>query len=294
MIKLLFIFFAICTHVVAQQKKEIKPGERLRLNGKKMPFVHIGKTNLYAGQFEISNFDYLCFLHWTRRTKGEDEYQKNLPDTLVWRSTGIGVVEKQVNNYLRHPASKDYPVVGISNEQAQNFCEYFGITINEWLQDKKIKKIQFRLPTEEEWELAARGGLPEGTIYPWGTKSTKMEKGNFKGEELARFKGSETYTIQGLSIIDRMRGFFYNRDMEGTLCSVDSYWPNNYGLYNMSGNVAEMVAEKSICKGGAWNQEPYKMVISSRDTFYAESPWVGFRVFAEIEEHHYKSRKIKH
>ncbi|MFM7668347.1 MAG: formylglycine-generating enzyme family protein [Bacteroidota bacterium] len=292
--KLLFIFFAICTHVVAQQKKEIKPGERLKLNGKKFNYVSTGKENLYAYKNEISNLNYLEFLYYIRKTKGEAEYQKNLPDTLVWRSTRSGFAEKYVNHYLRHPIYLNYPVVGISYEQAENYCHWITELMNNHYHDKKIKKIRFRLPTEEEWELAARGGLPEGTIYPWGTKSTKMEKGKFKGEELARFKGSETYTIQGLSIIDRMRGFFYSRDMEGTLCSVDSYWPNNYGLYNMSGNVAEMVAEKSICKGGAWNQEPYKMVISSRDTFYAETPWVGFRVFAEIDEYHDKSRKIKH
>ncbi|MFM7758013.1 MAG: SUMF1/EgtB/PvdO family nonheme iron enzyme, partial [Crocinitomicaceae bacterium] len=278
--KLLFIFFAICTHVVAQQKIETKAGDILRLNGKKMPSFHIGKTNLYACKFEVTNFDYLCFLNWTRKTKGESEYERNLPDTLSWLSTRNGYADKYVDYYLRHPAYRNYPVVGVSYEQVQNFCEYFGITINEWLQDKKIKKIHFRLPTEEEWELAARGGHHEGTIFPWGTESIRSEKGKYKGVILANCNRSS----------GDFMGFLNGGDVS---CSVSDYWPNNFGIYHMAGNVAEMVAEKSICKGGAWNKGPHKLVISSRDTFDVESPWVGFRVFAEIEEYQIPTSKEK-
>ncbi|MFM7667698.1 MAG: formylglycine-generating enzyme family protein, partial [Bacteroidota bacterium] len=175
--KILFFPLLFIQVVFAQQKIETKAGDILRLNGKKMPYVHIGKTNLYACKFEVTNFDYLCFLNWTRKTKGESEYERNLPDTLSWRSTRMGYADKFVNYYLRHPSYRNYPVVGVSYEQVQNFCEYFGITINEWLQDKKIKKIHFRLPTEDEWELAAIGGLPKGSIFPWGTESIRSENG---------------------------------------------------------------------------------------------------------------------
>ncbi|MBM3186146.1 MAG: SUMF1/EgtB/PvdO family nonheme iron enzyme [Bacteroidetes bacterium] len=282
--KILFFPLLFIQVVFAQQKKEIKPGEHLKLNGKKMPFVHIGKTNLYAGKYEISNFDYLCFLNWTRKTKGESEYERNLPDTLSWLSTRLGYADKYVDYYLRHPAYRNYPVVGVSYEQVQNFCEYFGITINEWLQDKKIKKIHFRLPTEEEWELAARGGLPKGTIFPWGTESIRSENGKYKGSMLANCN-------RGSGDFMGYAGFL--NDGGDVSCRVSDYWPNNFGIYHMAGNVAEMVAEKSICKGGAWNKEPHKLVISSRDTFDVESPWVGFRVFAEIEEYQIPSLQEK-
>lgn len=262
----------ISTILFAQNKSA---QEILKLNGKKMPFVHIGKTNLYAGKFEVSNVDYLCFLNWTRKTKGEAEYEKNLPDTLVWR-TPLGYAEKYINYYLRHPAFRDYPVVGVSYEQVLSFCEYFSTDINEWLEDKHVKKIRFRLPTEEEWEVAARGGQLEGTIFPWGTESIRSEKGKYKGGMLANCsRGSGDFMGFAGSLNDGW----------DVTCQVGSYWSNNFGIYQMVGNVAEMVAEKSICKGGAWNKGSHKLVISSRDTFEVAASWVGFRVFAEIEEY---------
>lgn len=281
--KLLFLPLLFIQVVFAQQKIETKAGDILRLNGKKMPFVHIGKTNLYAGKFEISNFDYWCFLNWTRKTKGESEYQRNLPDTLVWR-TPLGSAEKYVNYYLRHPAFRDYPVVGVSYEQVLRFCEYLSTDINEWLEDKHVKKIRFRLPTEEEWELAARGGLNEGALFPWGTESIRSEKGKYKGSMLANYNGGAGYLNDGGDIS----------------CRVGDYWPNNFGLFNMAGNVAEMVAlpypdaEKLICKGGSWFKGSHKMVISSRDTLDGPAAsWVGFRVFAEIEEYQMPKSELK-
>lgn len=272
------------------QKSEKSKQETLRLNGKKMPFVHIGKTNLYACKFEVSNHEYLIFLNEIRKTKGEAEYQQNLPDTMIWRSP-LGYMEKFVQYYLRHPAYGDYPVVGVNYEQAENYCNWLTNSTNESLNDKKIKKIHFRLPEENEWELAARGGLSEGTIFPWGTSSVRMEKGKYKGVILANYNG-------GLG--DFMGSAGYLNDGGDISCRVGDYWPNNFGLYNMAGNVAEMVAlpypdaEKLICKGGSWFKGSHKMVISSRDTLDGPAAsWVGFRVFAEIEEYHVPKSDIK-
>jgi formylglycine-generating enzyme required for sulfatase activity len=263
------------------QKNEKSKQETLRLNSKKMPFVHVGKTNLYACKFEVSNHEYLIFLNEIRKTKGEAAYQQNLPDTMIWRSP-LGYMEKFVQYYLRHPAFGDYPVVGVNYEQAENYCNWLTNSTNESINDKQIKKTHFRLPTEEEWELAALGGLPKGTIFPWGTESIRSEKGKYKGVILANcnggsgdFLGSSGYLNDGLNVT----------------CQVSDYWPNNFGIYHMAGNVAEMVAlpypdaEKLICKGGSWNKGSHKMVISSRDTFEVAASWVGFRVFAEIEEY---------
>jgi formylglycine-generating enzyme required for sulfatase activity len=247
----------------------------LKLNGKKTSLVSIGKQNVFADKYEVSNFDYLEFLSWIRKSKGETEYLKNLPDTTIWRSP-LGSMEHFVNYYFRHPAYRDYPVVGINYEQAINYCNWLNEHYKENLADKKIKKIQFRLPTEEEWEIAARGGLPEGTIFPWGTKSIRMDKGKYEGAIRANFmRGSGDY----------MGGAGNLNDGASPTSPVHSYWPNNYGLFHLSGNVAEMVAEKSICKGGSWFDAGYKMVISSRDTFNNASKKVGFRVFAEVEEY---------
>jgi formylglycine-generating enzyme required for sulfatase activity len=279
--KLLFIILVI-SQITFAQKTTKSNSEFLKLNGKKVPFVFVGKTNLYACQFEVSNYEYLCFLDWTRKTKGENEYQKNLPDTLVWRSP-LGYHEKYCIYYLRHPAFRDYPVIGVSYEQALNYCNWLTSTTNQLLKDKKIKKIQFRLPSEEEWELAARGGMPEGTIFPWGTSSYRVERGKLKGYIRANFN----------------TGYSDNFGLAGTLndgsnitVSKSEFWPNNYGLYNIAGNVAEMVTEQSICKGGSWYKGSHKMVISTRDTFEIADSWVGIRVFAETEEYQIPESKL--
>ena len=84
-LSLLFLISAINLSI-GQKNVKSKP-EILRLNGKKMPFVRAGLTNLYACKFEVTNFEYVNFLDWTRKTKGETDYQLNLPDTMSWRST---------------------------------------------------------------------------------------------------------------------------------------------------------------------------------------------------------------
>jgi formylglycine-generating enzyme required for sulfatase activity len=272
--KFLILLFVISQGVFSQKIKKNKT-ETLKLNGKKTPYVYIGLTNVYASKYELSNYDYLCFLNWIRKTKGENEYRQNLPDTNVWRSNLVSS-EKYVDYYLRHPAYRNHPVVGVTYEQVLNYLNYLTLTTNEKLQDKRIKKIHFRLPTEEEWETAARGGLAECTIYPWGTSRVVHEKGKHKGIPLANFMRNSGDLIHSLGMLND--GFDFTGDRH-------YYSPNRIGLYNMAGNIAEMILEKSICKGGSWNKESHKMVISTRDTFDVAASWVGFRVFAEIEEY---------
>ena len=100
--------------------------------------------------------------------------------------------------------------------------------------------------------------MHEGTIFPWGTESIKSEKGKYKGVILANYNRSS----------GDFMGFAGSLNDGGDVtCRVGNYWANNFGIYHMAGNVAEMVAEKSICKGGSWFKGSHKMVISARDTF---------------------------
>jgi formylglycine-generating enzyme required for sulfatase activity len=127
--KILVSLLVISNFCFAQQKP--KP-EFLKINGKKTDLVSVGKTNLYACQFEVTNYDWLCFLNWIRKTKGEDEYLKNLPDTLVWRSH-LSYREQFAQYYLRHPAYRDYPVVGVNWLQANDFCAWRTDRVNEFI-----------------------------------------------------------------------------------------------------------------------------------------------------------------
>ena len=108
------------------------------------------------------------------------------PDTTVWiRDFKYSYNEPMHNDYFWHDAYSEYPVVGVTWHQAQAFCEWRTIPKNAYQKTKKNKSLvpKFRLPTEAEWEYAARGGL-QGAMYPWGGPYTKNDRGCF----MANFK----------------------------------------------------------------------------------------------------------
>ena len=188
------------------------------------------------------------------------------------------------NDYFWHDAYSDYPVVGVTWHQAKAFCEWRTLTKNAYQKTKKKKSLvpNFRLPTEAEWEYAARGGL-QGAMYPWGGPYTKNDRGCF----MANFKP--------------MRGD-YAVDQALYTVEANAYDPNGFNLYNMSGNVSEWVDSsyepeaydfsitmnpnvnkegnnKKVIRGGSWKDVKYFLQVSSRDYEYADQPrsYIGFR-----------------
>jgi formylglycine-generating enzyme len=155
-----------------------------------------------------------------------DKYKKTesvqiYPDTLVFiRDFTYSYNEPMTQVYFWHPKYDDYPVVGVNWHQAKAFCAWRTNYLNSFYADVEENTVTyFRLPTEYEWEFAARGGRDQNK-YPWGGPYIK----NTKGCSLANFKpGRGEYSSDG--------GVFPVR--------VSSYFPNDFGLYDMSGNVAE-------------------------------------------------------
>ncbi len=143
------------------------------------------------------------------------------PDTLCWiRDFTYAYNEPYMKMYFAHPGYGEYPVVGVSWEQAQAFCHWRTYLINSHqIRNKGVRVQDYRLPTEAEWEYAARGGK-DLSMYPWGGNYVRTAKGCF----LANFKPQRgNYTDDGHLITAK----------------VASYPPNDFGLYDMSGNVAE-------------------------------------------------------
>ncbi|MDC3032112.1 SUMF1/EgtB/PvdO family nonheme iron enzyme, partial [Bacteroidota bacterium] len=90
-------------------------------------------SSFYLDETEVSNTDYLEYLYWLKRVYGQsypEVYTKALPDTLVWRDK-LGYNEPYVTQYLRHPAYRNYPVVGVSWSQANNYCNWRTDRVNE-------------------------------------------------------------------------------------------------------------------------------------------------------------------
>ena len=288
-------------------------------------------TSFWMDQTEVTNVDYREYTDWMKlvfanagsgsTARSEEQYyvlyDRSLPDTTVWRSR-YGYNEPMVENYFRHPAYNNYPVVGVSWEQAMAYCEWRTDRVNEkrlcdelgidiekykekkdgggrddpedyftterylkdpnfdldhyktdkerrkdeaagknpkrnlaWKVDGKEKdghrKIRiedgvfvpkFRLPTEAEWEYAAlalignshEDYVKENKIYPWNRHSVRDNVKSTQGQILANFKIS-----QG----DYMGYSGYHNDVGSLTTPVRSFMPNDFGLFDMAGNVAE-------------------------------------------------------
>ena len=218
------------------------------------------------------------------------------PDTLCWvRDFAYSYNEPMAKKYYSHPAFGNYPVVGISWKQATAFCEWRTQYLNGFLESKKrMTESDFRLPTESQWEYAARGGRSQSP-YPWGGPYLR----NRKGCLLANFKpGRGNYPEDG--------GFYTVR--------ADAYWPNDFGLYNMSGNVAEWTSslfyeggysfqhdmnpevrwnakesdpprmKRKVTRGGSWKDVGYYLQTSARNYEYQDTSksYIGFRCIIDL------------
>lgn len=214
------------------------------------------------------------------------------PDTLAWvRDFSYSYNEPMTRNYFWHPAYDDYPVVGIDWHMANAFSYYRTELWNRYQNERGdgVNTEDFRLPTEHEWEYAARGGRANAP-YPWGGPYIR----NAKGCLLANFKPG--------------RGN-YPEDGGQYTVKADAYYPNDFGLYNMSGNVAEWTSsayydnaysfqhdlnpdirydandddpeswKRKVIRGGSWKDISYFLQTGTRHWEYQDTTkcYIGFR-----------------
>ena len=209
------------------------------------------------------------------------------PDTLAWvRDFQYSFNEPMLHMYFSHPGYLEYPVVGVTWEQAHAFCNW---RTNYFNNASDTRAQAYRLPTEAEWEYAARGGRPMA-MYPWGNNYARDANGCF----LANFKP--------------YRGS-YNDDTGTTTMKVAQFRPNDFGLFDMAGNVSEWtnnayddatntnihdlnpdfsymarkedpdVLKRKVIKGGSWKDISYFMQCGVRtyEYQYESRPYIGFR-----------------
>ena len=213
------------------------------------------------------------------------------PDTLCWiRDFTYSYNEPLATRYFSHPGFDEYPVVGVTWKQVNAFCNWRTKIQTDYLEEKgEPTLMEYRLPTEVEWEYASRGGK-EFSMYPWGGYYPRDDKGVF----LANFKP--------------LRGNYVEDGAIATM-KVGSYDPNEYGLYDMSGNVAEWtstaydeagynyfsdlnptftynarkddppVMKRKVIRGGSWKDISQFVQVSSRTFEYQDTTksYIGFR-----------------
>ncbi|TJZ62044.1 gliding motility-associated lipoprotein [Sphingobacterium olei] len=213
------------------------------------------------------------------------------PDTTVWLADfSYAANEPMVNGYFSHPSFDDYPVVGVTWRQAQAFNSWRTQLFNNAAsKNKENPRFDYQLPSEAEWEYAARGGKI-GMQYPWGGPSAR----NARGCLMANFKpGRGNYIDDGIAYT----------------APVYAYFPNDFGLYNMAGNVAEWTQssynesaysfvhdmnptytyhakptdhetmKRKVVRGGSWKDVGYFLQNSARQYEYQDTAksYIGFR-----------------
>jgi formylglycine-generating enzyme required for sulfatase activity len=275
------------------------------------------RNNLFMDQTETRNLDYLEFLYWTKRHEPE-KYNSILPDTLLWKDR-IALQEPYVFYYLRHPAYRDYPVVGISYAQAVAFCKWRSDRVNEfiWLREHPIKNkdykadsiyphpevMRYRLPTKEEWEFASAAGL-EYSYFPLGYEKITDQNNRLVSNTHENSYLYIDYKKQKKHIETLMTSLGGNvgmvNDVSDITMPVYSGEKNKYGIYNLLGNVSEIIAD-SLFKGLNYentidgstlklqkeNYQRTDSIPSSYDYKYTfryqqQQAWLGFRCVCEV------------
>jgi sulfatase modifying factor 1 len=263
----------------------------------------LGKKELDADKlmYRSETFDYKEAARRENAGKPRSQFMvkkdlKIYPDTLVWiRDFSYSYNEPMSKRYFSHPSFGNYPVVGVTWKQANAFCEWRTQYLNNFLESKKrTAESDFRLPTEAEWEYAARGGRSQAP-FPWGGYYLRNKKGCL----LANFKpGRGNYPEDG--------GFYTVR--------ADAYWPNDFGLYNMAGNVAEWTSslyyegaynfqhdmnpdirwnakdsdpprmKRKVIRGGSWKDVGYFLQNAARNYEYQDTAksYIGFRCVVDL------------
>ena len=241
-------------------------------------FVKI-KNELYISKYETTNQEYRNFLSNLLSNNESQLYKSSLPDTLCWRNETT-YNEPFVQYYFRSPNFDNYPVVAITFESANEYCSWLTKQYNEDPK-RKFKEVVFRLPTNDEWIFAANKG-DTGKTYTWGTgyiqNSRKKDLCNYRRIEYKYDSLTKEYQPIERTALEK------SLDKRRIAASVDSYFPNSFGLYNMCGNVAEMISERGIAKGGSYNDPAYFVRIASEKKYSKPTADIGFRIAMKIIE----------
>ncbi len=274
--------------------------------GESAPFSY-GKGVLYPGlvwvsvdklldEIEITNLHWMEFLYYTKRDSSKATFVNMLPD----------MAQLPRRDYFENPFFRFYPVVGITYEQAEAYCLWRTRVVNELNRMRMAAKgiipprkfaFKFRLPTEKEWETYAACGI-DISKHPQGVKFVESEiKVNPKAASYLKLKNelSQPTSVirKDIKEFNKKKGrlVMFNVDRDNAPYFLINRTPfyvfdlpiNNYGLYNMIGNVAELVKEKGIVKGGSYQDNLDNCSIDRKGKYFGAASTVGFRTVCEIK-----------
>ena len=227
---------------------------------------------------EITNLQYSEFLNALKKSNIE-KWNIAQVDSLKWNTAFKSSMEPYVTYYHSHPAYAAYPVVNVTKQGAEMFCEWLNAKYDS-LSNGEMH-LKFRIPTHAEWMRATRGDQ-HLYVYSWGGPFIRNKDGQFQanclknGPENLR-RNPETGKLEYVSVNFPIDVTAFNSDVTAP---SKSYWPNEFGLYNMNGNVSEMISDGPYAVGGDWWSPGYDIRNESMKEFTEADPRVGFRVVA--------------
>nr|XP_022914104.1 sulfatase-modifying factor 1 [Onthophagus taurus] len=237
------------------------------------PARNITLNSFYLDKYEVSNQDFETFIKNTGYVTEAEKFGDSFVFDLLLPAEDLegykDVRAVQAPWWVKVPGVSwrtpdgidsnlngklNHPVVHVSWNDAKNYCEYYGK----------------RLPSEAEWEKGCRGGLKQ-KLYPWGNKLNPKEK-HWANIWQGTFPKNNTIDDGYLST-----------------APVNSFPPNNYGLYNMAGNVWEWTSDSwsesptlRVKKGGSYLCHKsycwrYRCAARSHNTADSSAGNLGFR-----------------
>ena len=162
----------------------------------------VKENYLWAARTELTNLQYKEFLWHVKKDLGDSVHSTMLPDTNCWNKN-LSYNSPYIQYYVQDPKYNEFPLIGISHKQAKAYCEWLTRILNQvYQEDEKhpVYELFVRLPTEKEWENAAKGGNLSA-VFPWkGTKLRNQEK-KYEGNLMANFLRGKNQINSTLSLI---------------------------------------------------------------------------------------------
>lgn len=217
---------------------------------------------------EVTNGEYRAFLNELKAAGKKEEYYQYLIDSTGWRATG-SYNEPFVTHYHAHPAYNNFPVCNISYEGAVAYGEWLESKMNA-LSSKTGYVYDVRLPSKAEWIRAANGTFQQPN-YAWGGPYIR----NAKGCSLCNYNSLQHKN-------DTTRWTIMDPDNANMTAPSNSYSPNAFGLYNMNGNIEEMIQERGTAMGGSWRSCADAVYNTSEASYTSSSPSLGFRCIVTL------------
>jgi len=243
----------------------------------------ISVMSMYMSPTEVTNAEYKLFLNDLKKQGRTEDLKMAMVDSLLWNQLypNSSAPQHYVKYYFNHPALSDHPVVNISKEAVNLYCV--------WYTKQMLAKYpgsnfnDFRLPSKLEWIYAAKGGL-KGSPYPWGGPGIR----NQEGQHLANYYVVGDHNISkdknGNMDVVKPNNFLFTNEFHNSIFTltltehVKAFNPNGYGLYNMSGNVNEMVFDENVVLGGDWESCGHDIRVTSEKEYTKANPLTGFRM----------------